>query len=62
MRKLLAFSTLLSAVALASEAFASVVPVAAPAPLLGAGIPSLAVLAVAGVGYVVMHVSRKNRD
>ena len=60
MRKLLAVSTLLTAAAVASGAFAGAV--SAPAPLLGAGIPSLAILAVTGVGYVAMRMSRKNRD
>jgi hypothetical protein len=44
----------------ASEAFALTVP--APSPLLGAGIPSLAVLAITGVGYVAIRIHRKNRD
>jgi hypothetical protein len=61
MRKLLAFGTLASVLAVASEAFAGLT-VAAPAPLLGAGIPSLAILAVTGAGYVAMRMSRKNRD
>ena len=61
MRKLIAFGVLSSSLALASSAMAGIV-VAAPAPLLGAGIPSLAILAVTGVGYVAMRMSRKNRD
>ena len=60
MRKLIGFGALASSFAMASTAFAVAVP--APAPLLGAGIPSLAILAVTGVGYVAMRMSRKNRD
>ena len=62
MRKLIAYSTLLTTLALASEALASELPVSAPAPLLGAGIPSLAILAVTGVGYVAMRMRRRDRD
>lgn len=36
--------------------------VAAPAPLLGAGLPGLAILAVAGAGYVAMRARRRGRD
>jgi hypothetical protein len=60
MRKLIAFGALASSFAMASAAYAGLTP--APAPLLGAGIPSLAILAVTGVGYVAMRMSRKNRD
>ena len=60
MRNFLAISTLLTTLALASNALAAVVE--APAPLLGAGIPSLAILAVTGAGYVAMRISRKKRD
>jgi hypothetical protein len=35
---------------------------AAPAPLLGAGLPGLAVLAVAGGGYLAVRTFRRNRD
>jgi hypothetical protein len=34
----------------------------APAPLLGAGLPGLAILAVAGGGYVAMRLRRRDRD
>ena len=61
MRKLFAFSTVFTTMALASTAFASI-PAAAPAPLLGAGIPSLAILAVTGVGYLALRLRRKDRD
>jgi len=36
--------------------------VGAPAPLLGAGLPGLAVLAVAGAGYLTLRLRRRNRD
>lgn len=60
MRKLIGFSTALTTLALASVALAGQ-PVGAPAPLLGAGIPSLAILAVTGIGYAVMRMRRKDR-
>lgn len=34
----------------------------APAPLLGAGLPGLALLAVAGGGYYAVRAFRRNRD
>jgi|GEM_PF-1750267 hypothetical protein len=34
----------------------------APAPLLGAGLPGLAVLAVAGAGYLTLRLRRRDRD
>ena len=40
----------------------SVVAVGAPSPLLGAGLPGLAVMAVAGAGYVAMRLRRRGRD
>jgi hypothetical protein len=61
MRRLLGFTTVLTALAVASEALAGR-PVGAPAPLLGAGIPSLAILAVTGAGYLAMRMRRKDRD
>ena len=61
MRNLIGFGVLAASLALASVALAGS-PVAAPAPLLGAGIPSLAILAVTGVGYVAMRMRRKDRD
>jgi hypothetical protein len=60
MRKLIALGVLSSCLAMSSGAFAAVV--AAPAPLLGAGIPSLAILAVTGAGYVAMRMARRKRD
>jgi hypothetical protein len=53
--------SLAAALGWASASFAGfTVPV--PAPLLGAGLPGLAILAVAGGGYVAMRVRRRNRD
>ena len=34
----------------------------APAPLLGAGLPGLAILAVAGGGYYAVRAFRRRRD
>jgi len=34
----------------------------APAPLLGAGLSGLAVLAVTGVGYLAVRMRGRNRD
>jgi len=34
----------------------------APAPLLGAGLPGVAVLAVAGGGYLAVRTFRRRRD
>ena len=36
--------------------------VAVPAPLLGAGLPGLALLGVAGVGYAAVRVYRRHKD
>jgi len=60
----LALSVATAAAACATAAFAGDVvthPVGAPAPLLGAGLPGLAILAVAGGGYVAMRL-RRGRD
>jgi hypothetical protein len=63
MRKLIAFSTVAASLTVASQALAGqVIVVGAPAPLLGAGIPSLAILAITGAGYAVMKMRRKDRD
>lgn len=62
MRSLIAFGIVTSSLGLASAALAGQITVGAPAPLLGAGIPSLAILAVTGFGYVAMRMNRKNRD
>jgi hypothetical protein len=55
----LGLAALASAVAVSpSLAGASV----APAPLLGAGLPGLAILAVAGGGYLAVRAFRRRRD
>ena len=36
--------------------------VAAPAPILGAGLPGLAMLGVAGVGYLIVRARRNSKD
>jgi len=46
--------------AAASVSFAGVLP--APAPLLGAGLSGLAVLAVTGAGYLAVRMRRRDRD
>ncbi|MFL5295931.1 MAG: hypothetical protein ACJ798_06065 [Phenylobacterium sp.] len=46
--------------ACASAAFAS--RVAGPAPLMGAGLQGLAVLAAAGGGYIALRLRRRGRD
>ena len=61
MRGLVVFSTL-AAVAIATAATAGSVIVPGPAPLIGAGLPSLGVLAVAGAGYLAVRLRRRNRD
>jgi hypothetical protein len=58
--RLLGFSTLALVVA-SSPSFAGGT-VAAPAPLIGAGLPGLAVLAVTGVGYLAVRVRRHGKD
>ena len=47
--------------ATASASFA-VQTVGAPAPLLGAGLSGLAVLAVTGAGYLAVRLRRHGRD
>jgi len=37
-------------------------PVGAPAPLLGAGLSGLAILAVTGAGYLAVRFRRRDRD
>jgi hypothetical protein len=58
-RVLFTFSTV-AALAISTAASAAVVP--GPAPLIGAGLPSLGVLAVAGAGYLAVRLRRRNRD
>jgi hypothetical protein len=53
----LSLAALVSAFA-ATPTFAQV----APAPLLGAGLPGLAVLVLAGGGYLAVRTFRRRRD
>jgi hypothetical protein len=53
------FVAALSLAAMATPCLAGTV---APAPLLGAGLPGLAVLAVAGGGYLAVRVFRRRGD
>jgi hypothetical protein len=67
MKKLIALPILTAAASLAcaSAAFAgvAVIPtVGAPAPLLGAGLPGLAVIAVTGAGYLAIRLRRRGKD
>ena len=67
MKNWLSVSTLASAAwfAAASASFAgssTVPPLGAPAPLLGAGLSGLAVLAVTGAGYLAVRFRRRDRD
>jgi hypothetical protein len=61
MRGLFVISTL-AALAFATAASAGFVTVPGPAPLIGAGLPSLGVLAVAGAGYLAVRLRRRKRD
>ena len=60
MRGLFALSTLVALTAATAASAGAIVP--GPAPLIGAGLPSLGVLAVAGVGYLAVRMRRRNRD
>jgi len=65
MKSWLSISTLaLATWAVASASFAGGLPppVAAPAPLLGAGLSGLVVLGVTGAGYLAMRLRRRGRD
>jgi len=65
MKTWISVSTLASAVWLAGSAANAAValpPVGAPAPLLGAGLSGLAVLAVTGAGYLAVRMRRRDRD
>jgi hypothetical protein len=65
MKNWISLSTMtLAAWAVASASFAGVaVPVVgAPSPLLGAGLPGLAILAASGAGYLAIRLRRRNRD
>ena len=63
MKKIVSISglALAASCAMTTAAFAGAT-VGAPAPLLGAGLPGLAVLAAAGAGYVAMRIRRRDRD
>jgi predicted acylesterase/phospholipase RssA len=52
----------LAALASAICASASIAGTVAPAPLLGAGLPGLAVLAVAGGGYLAVRIFRRRGE
>lgn len=66
MKSWISVSTLASAAwfAATSASFAGDLPplVRAPAPLLGAGLSGLAVLAVTGAGYLAVRFRRRDRD
>jgi hypothetical protein len=68
MKSWISVSTLASAAwfAATSVSFAGdgppTVVVGAPAPLLGAGLSGLAVLAVTGAGYLAVRFRRRDRD
>ena len=65
MNKLFEISSLVAMTSLVttSAALAGIAPPqGAPAPLLGAGLPGLAILAVAGAGYVAVRMRRRGRD
>ena len=67
MRNWLSVSTLASAawISTAAVSFAGdLLPpaVGAPAPLLGAGLPGLAILAVTGAGYLAVRMRRRHKD
>jgi len=65
MKNWLSVSTLASAAwfAATSASFAGdLPPVGAPAPLLGAGLSGLAILAVTGAGYLAVRFRRRDRE
>jgi len=68
MKNWLSVSTLASAAwfAATSASFAGDLPpistVGAPAPLLGAGLSGLAILAVTGAGYLAVRFRRRDRE
>jgi|GraSoiStandDraft_4_1057263.scaffolds.fasta_scaffold1255104_2 hypothetical protein len=66
MKNWISVATLTTAASLAaaSASFAGEVdiPIGAPAPLLGAGLSGLAVLAVTGAGYLAVRMRGRNRD
>ena len=58
--KVLGLSAAALALSWASASFAAVVP--GPSPVLGAGLPGLAILAVTGAGYLIARTRRRGRD
>ena len=64
MKNWLSVSTLASVAwfAATSASFAGTPTVGAPAPLLGAGLSGLAVLAVTGAGHLAVRFRRRDRD
>ena len=64
MKTWISVPTLTAAVwfAAASASVAGAPAVGAPAPLLGAGLSGLAVLAVTGAGYLAVRFRRRDRD
>lgn len=62
MKKWISVSTLASVTWLAAASASLAGVVGAPAPLLGAGVSGLAVLAVAGAGYLAVRMRRRDRD
>jgi hypothetical protein len=57
--RLLGFSTL-ALIVMATPSFAGLR--GAPAPLLAAGLPGLAVLAMTGAGYIAVRARRNRKD
>ena len=62
MKNWLSVFTLASATWLAAASASVAGVVGAPAPLLGAGLSGLAVLAVTGAGYMAVRMRRRDRD
>ena len=67
MKNWIALPTLVAAASFSwvAESFAGAVTqptVGAPAPLLGAGLPGLAIMAVAGAGYLALRMRRRGKD
>jgi hypothetical protein len=60
MSNVLGLSAAALAMGWASASFAGVS--VAPSPVLGAGLPGLAILAVTGAGYLAVRMRRRGRD
>ncbi len=58
----LAFAALVSVFVVSPSLAGCGPPAIAPAPLLGAGLPGLAIFAVTGGGYLVLRTLRRRRD